>query len=83
MILLNVLLNFTDGSQKPFTFLFDDEVTEITNDDIFEKINLFISKFEWTTLQTITCEPSDESKNMTIKYPQYIEVNIIPTNTKT
>jgi hypothetical protein len=50
MFLLNVLLKFNDGSQKPLTFLFEDDVIEITEEDIFDKVFLFISKYKLRTL---------------------------------
>ena len=72
MFLLNVLLYFKDGSQKPLTFFFDDDTIEITEEDVFDKIFLFISKYKLRTLLSISCESAEENRNSTIKFPTYI-----------
>lgn len=73
MFLLNVLLYFKDGSQKLLTFFFDDDTIEITEEDVFDKIFLFISKYKWRTLVSITCESAEENRNNTIIFPTYID----------
>jgi hypothetical protein len=77
MFLLNVLLKFNDGSQNRFTFLFEDDMKEITDDDIFDKIFLFISKSKLRILLSISCESAQENIINTIKYPTYIESFIL------
>jgi hypothetical protein len=73
MFLLNVLLYFKDGSQKPLTLLFDDNIIEITREDVFDKIFLFISKYKLRTLVSIICESAQENRNNTITFPSYID----------
>jgi hypothetical protein len=73
MFLLNVFLYFTDGSQKTLTFIFDEDMIEITEDDILKKLFLFISKTKWRTLSYISCESAYENTNNIIKYPRYID----------
>jgi hypothetical protein len=73
MFLLNVLLHFNDGSRKPLTFFFDDDIIEITEDDVFDKIFLFISKYQWRTILSISCESAQENIINTKKYPTYID----------
>jgi hypothetical protein len=74
MFLLNVLLLFNDGSQKPLTFFFDDDIIEITKDDIFDKIFLFISKSKLKKLLDISCKSAQENMINTIKYPTHIDL---------
>jgi len=73
MFLLNVLLYFNDGSQKPLTFFFDDDTIQITEEDIFDKIFLFVSKSRLRTLLSISCERAEENRNNTIEYPRHID----------
>ena len=73
MFLLNVLLYFKDGSQKPFTFFFDDDIIEIMEEDVFDKLFLFISKYKLRTLLSILCESAQENRNNTITFPSYID----------
>ena len=73
MFLLNVLLYFKDGSQKRFIFLFDDNTIEITEDDIFDKLFLFISKSKMKKLLYIACESPQENIINIKKYPTYID----------
>ena len=73
MFLLNVLLYFKDGSQKPLTFFFDDHTIEITEEDVFDKIFLFISKYKLRTLVSITYESAQENRINTIIFPRYID----------
>jgi hypothetical protein len=73
MFLLNVLLDFNDGSQKPLTFFFEDDIIEITEDDVFDKIFLFVSKAKLRLLLSISCESAQENIINTKKYPTYID----------
>jgi hypothetical protein len=73
MFLLNVLLYFKDGSQKQLTFFFDDDILQITEYDIFDKIFIFISKCKLKNLLSISCEGAEENRNNTIKFPTYID----------
>jgi len=77
MFLLNVLLSFNDCSQNRFTFLFEDDIIEITQDDIFDKVFLFISKSKLKILLSISCESAQENIINMIKYPTYIESFIL------
>lgn len=72
MFLLNVLLKFNDGSQNLFTFLFEDDIIEITEDDIFDNVFLFISKSKLKTLLSISCESAQENNINPIIFPSYI-----------
>lgn len=72
MFLLNVLLYFNDGSQKTLTFFFHDDTIEITTDDIFDKLFLFISKYKLRTLLSISCESAQENNMNTITFPTHI-----------
>jgi hypothetical protein len=73
MFLLNVLLDFKDGSQKQLTVFFENDTIEITEEDVFDKIFLFISKYNLSKLLSISCECAEENTIKTIKFPTYID----------